>query len=139
MKKANLLFLLLFIAVFSINAQPITTTSPNQDDKNAPIITFEKFVHDYGTITEGANGVCEFKFKNTGKSPLILTKPQSSCGCTIPDWPQEPILPGKTSVIKVTYDTKKIGVINKEVTVYSNSKDGSIKLSIKGNVLKSTP
>ena len=136
MKKAILFNLLLLISFFSINAQPITTTSPNDDDKNAPIITFEKFVHDYGKIKEGSNGVCEFKFKNTGKTPLILTKPQSSCGCTIPDWPKEPILPGKSSVIKVTYDTKKIGVINKEVTVYSNSKDGSVKLTIKGNVVK---
>ncbi|NVO03952.1 MAG: DUF1573 domain-containing protein [Bacteroidetes bacterium] len=136
MKKATFLSLLLFIMVFSLNAQPITTTSPNEDDKNGPLISFEKTVHDYGTIKEGGNGVYEFKFKNTGKTPLILTKPQSSCGCTIPEWPKEPILPSKSSSIKVTYDTKKIGVINKEVTVYSNSKEGSVKLSIKGNVVK---
>jgi hypothetical protein len=114
-------------------AQPAQTAAP--DDPNAPEITFDKLVHDYGTLVQGADGTCEFKFTNTGKEPLILSKPQSSCGCTVPTWPQEPILPGKSDVIKVTYATHNVGPINKTVTVTSNAKNGRIVLSIKGNVI----
>ena len=83
---------------------------------------------------QGADGTCEFKFTNTGKEPLILSKPQSSCGCTVPTWPQEPILPGKSDVIKVTYNTNNVGPINKTVTVTSNAKTSRLVLSIKGTV-----
>ena len=109
--------------------------NPQISNQNAPEITFEKTVHDYGTIVRGSNGTCEFQFTNTGKEPLILSKPISSCGCTVPTWPQEPILPGKSDVIKVTYNTKNIGPINKTVTVYSNAQTNRVMLSIKGNVI----
>ena len=61
--------------------------------KNGPEIEFEKVVHDYGTIPYNGNGECEFRFTNTGNEPLLIQKPKSSCGCTIPSWPNEPILP----------------------------------------------
>ena len=105
------------------------------EDPNAPEIKFEKVVHDYGTIVKESDGTCEFKFTNTGKEPLILSKPISSCGCTVPTWPQEPILPGKSDVIKVTYNTRNIGPINKSVTVYSNAKTNRVVLRIKGRVV----
>lgn len=111
------------------DAQPVPA------DPNAPEISFDKTVHDYGTIVQGSDGTCEFKFTNTGKEPLILQKPQSSCGCTVPTWPQEPILPGKNDVIKVTYATHNVGPINKTVTVTSNAKTARVVLSIKGNVV----
>jgi len=121
---------------FAANAQQVVTQQPQPaDNPNAPEITFDKTVHDYGTITQGADGTCEFKFTNVGKEPLILSKPISSCGCTVPTWPQEPILPGKSDVIKVTYNTNTIGPINKTVTVYSNAKTNRVVLSIKGQVV----
>jgi len=58
----------------------------------------------------------------------------ASCGCTVPDWPKDPILPGKTGVIKVTYNTAIIGVFNKSITVYSNAANNPVGLIIKGNV-----
>ncbi len=130
MKKIMFLFVLLVFASFSVNAQDAAKPL----NPNAPEISFEKTVHDYGTIVQGSDGTSEFKFTNTGKEPLILSKPQSSCGCTVPTWPQEPILPGKSEVIKVTYNTQSIGPINKSVTILSNAKTNRVVLNIKGNV-----
>jgi hypothetical protein len=131
MQKLMLSFVLLVFTFISVNAQD----AAQPVNPNAPEISFEKTSHDYGTIVQGGDGTCEFKFTNTGKEPLILSKPQSSCGCTIPTWPQEPILPGKSDVIKVTYNTQNIGPINKSVTVTSNAKTSRIVLTIKGNVV----
>ena len=133
MKKLVLL-IAVFFTVVSLNAQNAATPTPTTNP-NAPEIVFDKVVHDYGTIYQGGDGTCEFKFTNTGKEPLILSKPASSCGCTVPTWPQEPILPGKSDVIKVTYATHNIGPINKTVTVTSNAKTNRVVLSIKGSVV----
>jgi len=97
-------------------------------------IKMEKMVHDYGNVPQGGNGECEFKFTNSGKEPLVITNCQGSCGCTVPQCPKEPILPGKSGVIKVKYDTNRPGGIYKTVTVNSNAKSGNIVLTIKGNV-----
>src|SRR6202007_2464419 len=83
---------------------------------------------------QGADGNCEFKFTNTGKEPLILGNCQGSCGCTVPNCPKEPILPGKSGVIKVHYNTKRVGPINKSVMVQSNAKSGMVTLTISGTV-----
>jgi hypothetical protein len=98
-----------------------------------PIITFEKTTHDYGNIYQGENGDCYFVFKNTGKAELILTNCSSSCGCTVPQWPREPIAPGQKETIKVTYDTKRIGRIQKQIYVDSNAGE-RITLTITGNI-----
>lgn len=104
--------------------------------ENGPEIEFEKLVHDYGDVQYNGNGECEFRFTNTGNEPLILQKPKSSCGCTVPTWPKEPILPGESNVIKVTYKTTKVGAINKSITVTSNAKtNATVVLRIKGTVL----
>lgn len=101
-----------------------------------PEIEFEKIVHDYGDVPYNGNGECEFRFTNTGDAPLLIQKPKSSCGCTIPSWPKEPILPGESDVIKVTYKTNRVGQINKSVTVTSNAlMNSTVMLRIKGRVL----
>ena len=137
MQKLIYSFVFMVFTAFTLNAQDnnqaVQATPP--PNPNAPEISFDKVVHDYGTIVQGSDGTCEFKFTNTGKEPLILSKPQSSCGCTVPTWPQEPILPGKSDVIKVTYNTQNIGIINKTITVTSNAKTNRIVLSIKGQVV----
>jgi hypothetical protein len=97
-------------------------------------IKMDKLTHDYGNIQQGGNGECEFKFTNNGKEPLVITNCQGSCGCTVPQCPKEPILPGKSGVIKVKYDTNRPGGIYKTVTVTSNAKSGNVVLTIKGNV-----
>jgi len=117
---------ILFIANFNAVAQ-----NPSQEAKTAKI-EFVKTVHDYGTIIQGGNGECEFEFKNAGKEPLVLSNVRSSCGCTVPSWTKEPIMPGKTGSITVKYNTDRLGAISKTVTVQSNAED--VTLRIQGNV-----
>jgi hypothetical protein len=133
MQKLIFSFVLMILAAFTLQAQDVQPAV--SADPNAPEISFDKTVHDYGTVVQNADATCEFKFTNTGKEPLIVQKPISSCGCTVPTWPQEPILPGKSDVIKVTYATHNVGPINKTVTVNSNAKTAHVVLSIKGNVI----
>lgn len=104
-------------------------------DPNAPEITFEQEVHDFGTIEYGGNGVYDFKFTNTGKSPLIISGARGSCGCTVPKWSKEPIVKGANGEINVSYDTKRAGPFTKTVTVTSNAKTASKVITIKGTVM----
>jgi len=121
---------ILFIGLisFSINAQ-----------EKVAKIEFKTDVIDYGTIEKGADGVRSFEFTNTGDAPLIITKVKSSCGCTVPEKPTDPILPGKTGVIKVKYDTNRVMPIRKTITVSTNAADSpTIALKIKGLVVDSS-
>jgi hypothetical protein len=111
--------------------QPAAKTAANP---NASEISFEKDVHDFGTIKFGGNGVYEFKFTNTGKEPLIISNAQGSCGCTVPTWPKEPIKANESGKIKVSYDTKRPGPFTKTVTITSNAKSSPKILTIKGVV-----
>lgn len=133
MKRIALFVSMTLFFAASIMAQA-TEPVKVEDNPNAPEISFEKLVHDYGVVAYGGDGVCTFKFTNTGKEPLILQQPQSSCGCTVPSWPKEPVLPGASDVIQVTYNTKKVGPINKTITVKSNAKSNTVVLKITGKV-----
>ena len=137
MKKVLLTFGLLAFIAGGVTAQ--STTTPAADVKvqnpNAPTMSFESEVVDYGTIEQGADGVREFKFTNNGKEPLIISNARGSCGCTVPTWPKEPIKPGESSVIKVKYDTKRLGAINKSVTITSNAATPTKVVRIKGKII----
>jgi hypothetical protein len=98
-------------------------------------IEFKSEVIDYGEIEKGSDGVRVFEFTNTGNAPLVITDVTSSCGCTIPEKPKDPIAPGKTGEIKVKYDTKRVGPIRKTITVYSNAEVPAKSIKIKGKVL----
>jgi hypothetical protein len=129
----NLILICLLFASTGLVAQ-VHIPGPNEKPSTAEI-SFDKDVHDYGTIKQGANGTYEFKFKNSGKEPLIIRDAQGSCGCTVPEWPKAPIRPGETATIKVTYDTNRLGPIDKSVKISSNAKTDSEKvLKIKGTV-----
>ena len=98
-------------------------------------IEFKTDTIDYGTIEKGADGVRVFEFTNTGNEPLIISKVSSSCGCTIPKKPKDPILPGKTGEIEVKYDTKRLNPIRKTITVIANAVTPTVALKIKGEVI----
>ncbi len=134
MKKITSI-LMLTIVFLAFSAQAQNTPAVSKPNPKAPVIKFEKVIHDYGTIQQSANGDCEFKFKNTGKEPLVLSNVITSCGCTTPSWPKEPIMAGKTGVIKVHYDTNRMGAISKTVTVLSNATEDRVVLTIKGTVV----
>ena len=129
MKKVvfSLLFMFVAVAMNAVNAQV----------ESGAKIDFVKETHDYGTIKYGADGSCTFEFKNIGNAPLIISNAKGSCGCTVPSWPKEPIAPGAKGSIKVQYDTKRPGPINKSVTITSNAVNGGegTVIRIKGNVL----
>ena len=125
---------LLILAVGYISKAQDSTAAKVQNNPNAPEITFTQELHDYGTIKQGADGSCEFKFKNTGKEPLIISNARGSCGCTVPTWPKEPIMKGQTATIQVHYDTKRVGAFTKTVTIESNAKTATKILTIKGVV-----
>src|SRR4051794_9683492 len=141
MKKIAITLSLFACLGLSINAQTsATTTTPTPDPATQTItslaeIKFETDIHDFGTIDYAGNGTYEFKFKNTGKEPLIISDAKGSCGCTVPTYPKNvPIKPGETQVIKVTYDTKRPGNFTKTVTIHSNAKTGEKVLTIRGHV-----
>lgn len=123
MKK---IVLVLFVSLlgYSVSAQD-----------TAAKIEFKAETVDYGEIAKGSNGVRVFQFTNTGNAPLIITKVSSSCGCTIPKKPEDPILPGKTGEIQVKYDTNRVGKIRKAITVISNADTPTKVLKIKGEVM----
>ena len=132
MKKMIYLLGIMLLMAGAAKAQDAKTQS-------GPEIEFEKTVHDYGDVPFNGNGECEFRFTNTGDAPLVIQKPKSSCGCTVPSWPDKPILPGDSNVIKVTYRTSRCGSFNKTVTVTSNAiKNSTVVLRIKGRVLDQT-
>lgn len=132
MKKLFALFSALFMMCNIAFAQ-----TEKAEPQNGPEISFKETNHDFGNIQFKGNGSYEFVFVNTGNEPLILTQPKSSCGCTVPEWPRQPILPGESNVIRVTYkNTDRPGSFNKYVTIFSNSlTNNEIKLHIKGVVL----
>lgn len=127
MKNSLLVLVLVLFASLSMQAQVNPTST--QDS-----IVFNKMAHDYGTVVQGSDGNCEFKFVNKGKAPIILNNVKASCGCTSPDWTRTPVAPGETGTIKVAYNTNLVGAFNKTVTVSSNAKNAQVVLLIKGIV-----
>ena len=128
MKKALFSLSLLLVAVFACNSTFAQATKGAKID-------FTKDVHDYGNVKYAGDGTCTFEFKNTGNEPLIISEAHGSCGCTVPEWPKEPINPGKSAVLKVKYDTMRPGNFNKTVTITSNAVNEPSKVvSIKGIV-----
>ncbi|MCB9425417.1 MAG: DUF1573 domain-containing protein [Flavobacteriales bacterium] len=105
--------------------------------QKGPKIEFESTTVDYGTVVKGEDsGLRKFTFTNTGDAPLIINKVNSTCGCTIPSSPKEPILPGKSGEIEVKYSMRP-GPIRKTITVESNAinyEEGRIALNIRGLV-----
>jgi cyclophilin family peptidyl-prolyl cis-trans isomerase len=118
----------LFFVIIGLNGY-------TQIEKGAKI-QFNKETHDYGIIKYNADPYCVFEFKNTGNEALLITEARGSCGCTVPEWPKEPIAPGATGMLKVTYDTKRVGSFQKSVTITSNAVNDPVKVvNIKGEVL----
>lgn len=103
------------------------------EKNDGPKLTFKTVIIDYGIIEKNADPLRKFSFKNTGDEPLLIINAKGSCGCTVPQYPTEAISPGQSSEIEVRYDTKRVGVFKKTITVTSNSEE-SIILTIMGEV-----
>ncbi|MFK8046736.1 MAG: DUF1573 domain-containing protein [Crocinitomicaceae bacterium] len=135
MKKVILSLLVAAAATVGFNSNAVAQDAPSAEVVNGAAISVDKDVHDYGTIENGANGVCVFTITNTGNAPLIISSCKGSCGCTVPTWPKAPIAPGASAEISVKYDTKRTGPINKTVTINSNAVNAARKVvRIKGQI-----
>lgn len=146
MKKAVLLLAIIAIAFVSCKedaSKKIKKENLEKAKKNnkvvredAPIIEFSKLEHDFGEINEGDTVETTFKFKNTGKSELIITNIKASCGCTVPsNWSRAPIMPGKEGEFTVKFASKgKPNNQSKTITVTSNTNKGKEVVRIKAFV-----
>ncbi|WP_109833305.1 DUF1573 domain-containing protein [Reichenbachiella versicolor] len=136
MKKIFLLFAMVSIAA-SVNAQ--SNDGAVEFLPPGPHIKFSIESHDFGDITQGDKVSYTFEFTNDGDAPLILSNVKTTCGCTAPSWPREPIMPGTSSKIDVTFNsTGKIGHTNKVITIMSNASNNPETVKIVTNILPKT-
>jgi hypothetical protein len=109
---------------------------PPTVDVNAGKFKFDEEIHFFKDVPEGPIAEFDFEFKNNGKSPIVITDAHGSCGCTVPTWPHEPILPKQKGKIHVAYTTNgRPGMIDKAITINSNAQQQPMMLYIKGNVI----
>jgi len=122
---------ILFVLIVLLTAGMVSA-----QQKEASITVVGSAVHDFGDVKESDGSVSHtFTILNNGELPLVISRVVASCGCTTPEWTKEPIAPGKTGAVTVTYHTTgRPGPINKNVSVYSNGKTGNYVLTIKGEV-----
>ncbi len=126
MKKLIFITCMLFIA---------TAFAQNNNSSDKGVLTFVTETIDYGSVEKNTDGNRSFVFTNTGKKPIVITSVKGSCGCTVATKPNKPIMPNETAKIGVKYDTKRLGVFSKTITVSSNANETKKILRIKGNVL----
>lgn len=139
MKKLTALFAAMALFAMVGMAQQEAAPAQQQQPAEGPVMTFETTEIDYGTIEKGSDPLRVFKFKNTGTEPLVIKNARGSCGCTVPKWPKEPIMPGEEGVIEVRYDTNRIGPFTKTVTITTNEAVERHILRIKGKVVSPAP
>ncbi len=144
MKK---LFLLMFAAVVAFGAQAQEEKAPKEEAKkeetkkeekpSGPVIKFEEKSKDFGELTQGDKVEHTFKLTNVGNEVLKISNVAATCGCTVPSWPKEPIAPGETAEIKVSFNSAgKMGKQNSVVRIYSNASEPIEKVSLISNVVK---
>jgi len=138
MKKNLLSIALLLVVGIAAQAQDKPTlNNVGNENPNQAAFKFTEEEFNFGTIMQGDQVKHDYEFTNTGKEPLIISSAAGSCGCTVPEWPKEPIAPGAKAVIKVTFNSAgKQGVQDKTVTLQSNAKQNPLVLHLKGNVDK---
>ncbi len=129
--KTAIAFIFGTFMVYCAWAQEATTEAVS-----GPVITFEETAHEFGDIQQGDVVEHIFAFENTGTEPLIITNVQTTCGCTAPSWPRDPIAPGQVNEIKVRFNSAgKMGRQNKVITIISNATTSSSQIKIVTNVL----
>jgi len=122
----------------TVNADVVNnslTASEGGEVSGAPVMEFEEEIFDFGTIAQGEKVNFVYKFTNTGDADLIISSAKGSCGCTVPDWPKQPIAPGEVSEIKVVFNSDgKSGNQHKDVSINANTQPALNKIAFKGIV-----
>ena len=146
MRIINILLVFLFLSSCDNNrGEPIISTdlvrSPftadsNVDEVEMPKIEIDQDFFDFGEIHQNESVSREFIIRNVGEAPLLIRSAKGSCGCTVPEWPREPVLSGEQTIIKVTFNSgRKQGKQNQRVTLVTNAIPSTKVLTIKGSVL----
>ena len=153
----NILFLLSLFFLLSCGDDPFSKVKSenvemavvrDNTSSKIPVMTFDKKVHDFGTIQNGTPVETVFSYTNTGDSPLVITDIKSTCGCTVPkDWSREPLSPGESSQFTVKFDGKGVNKTSKTVTITANTQTGreTVKITAfvnnpeRANQLKNKP
>ncbi|MDP2334846.1 MAG: DUF1573 domain-containing protein [Bacteroidota bacterium] len=143
----NLFFIAVILALgigqsFAQSASPVaaaaaTVATPAVPvvNPNAPKANWDKIVSDFGEIEQGIPKEAEFKLTNDGKEPLLIQTARAGCGCTNLKYSQEPVLPGKSTIVAATYNAASMGQFNKSITVTTNADAAPVMLLIKGTVI----
>ena len=130
---------LLFVACTNNSGENLENRSTSYADMldKPTTVEFEELAYDFGTVKDGEPVNYVFKFTNTGSETLILLDVKGSCGCTVPVWPKEPILPGESSQIDVTFDSEnRVGKVRKTVRIIANTEPSKTTLEITGEVIE---
>ena len=143
MKKSVLFALFMVFGLVAMNAQtkqapkdaPVKETLESAPT-SGPVMTFEAMEVDYGVIEKDSEPLRVLSFTNTGTEPLVIKNARGSCGCTVPIWPKEPIMPGQTDKIEVRYATNRIGKFSKKITFTTNEAGDPKVVKVVGKVLK---
>ncbi len=144
MKKIFFGLIMILCVSVTVNAQSIAPTTSTAQAAVPAKLAAISFVdkdnkYEFGSIPQGTPVTHVFNFKNTGKEPLILSTVNTTCGCTVPEWPKEPILPGASGAIKVTYNAANLNEFTKVITVVSNAATPTTSITIHGDVKPVAP
>ena len=131
----RILTFVLCMAVLSVTSFAQAQETQSDVMTSGPKMELESKVIDYGTIKKNSERKRTISFTNAGNEPLVIANCKGSCGCTVPTCPKQPIMPGETSSIEVSYDTKRVGPINKTVTINIEGQEEPVRISVKGKVL----
>lgn len=148
MKKVSIALLFVFSSVVLVSCGETNTSAKVnkanlekakkrdlENSKGAPVVAFDKTEYDFGTVLEGTIVETTFKVTNNGKTDLIISNAQATCGCTVPVWPKEPIKPGESGDVLVKFNTTgKPNKQSKTVTLYTNTATGREVVRLKGSV-----
>lgn len=124
----------LFLASLAITVMLLISANIKSANFGMAKFTWNETTHDFGKIVQGKPVATEFKFKNTGDVPLVISNVRGSCGCTVTDYTKEAVAPGKEGMVKATFNSARAGVFSKTVTVTANVEGGTETLTIKGEV-----
>ena len=125
-----------YLATLLLAGFAFLATAQEEEPMTGPKIVFTEKSYNFGDITQGEKVEHVFEFENTGNEPLVLSDVRTTCGCTAPEWPREPIAPGKIAKVKVVFNSAgKMGMQNKVITVMSNAVNNPERVKIVTNVL----
>jgi hypothetical protein len=133
----KLIRIIIIVSILGIVEYSYTMANDDKDEKKETkaSIEWEKTSYDFGKILKNSPAVVEFEFKNSSMIPLVINSVRPTCGCTVADYPREPVQPGKSAAITVKYNTRSIGHFTKSIIVSTNASEGETRLIIKGEVI----